>query len=428
MIGGCSGEISMSRITSEGRIRKRLRFQRMPRRPLPAARTATVKTVATVLHGKGRAGGGPAAIAPRRRGVRLDPRLVGDVLLESRNLAIRHRCLDLRRGTQQLVADHDPREAQDVELVANFRVRRVAKRERRHVGGVELQEREVAPRHALAGDRRAVPHHCRGQSDAIRKDHGDRRVELDLRPANHRRQRLLADVAARAAHAVFELLVGDRLRRQVGRRDDVSVCDHPSVRSDEPPGAGLAKGRGNDALLTAGRASHHDLGRDLRDDERDGGLGAKQRLLNGKLRTTGNPGNREEKHARDPLAHRPRFYPAKKTARRTKQRLQGATPGALSLPPRELLHLRSYFIRPIASMAFAFAASIFPALQAASASRTSLIASPPLALAPAIERGACTSCVLLRGAWTSWVLLRGAWTSWVLLRGAWTSCVLLRGA
>src|SRR5262249_13932804 len=106
--------------------------------------------------------------------------------------------------------------------------------------------------------------------------------------------------------------------------------------------------------------------------------------------------------------------------------LQGMTLEPLSLLATELF--RAYFIRPMASMAFALAESMLPALQAASASRTSLAASALPLFAPASERGACTSCVLLRGAWTSWVLLRGACTSWVLLRGAWTSCVLLRGA
>ena len=51
----------------------------------------------------------------------------------------------------------------------------------------------------------------------------------------------------------------------------------------------------------------------------------------------------------------------------------------------------TYFISPIASTAFAFAASMFPDLQAASASRTSFAASPLEALAPATDRGAWRS-------------------------------------
>src|SRR3989442_2090501 len=51
----------------------------------------------------------------------------------------------------------------------------------------------------------------------------------------------------------------------------------------------------------------------------------------------------------------------------------------------------TYFISPIASTAFVFAASMFPALQAASASRTSFATSPLEALAPASDRGAWMS-------------------------------------
>src|SRR4029453_5405142 len=142
--------------------------------------------------------------------------------------------------------------------------------------------------------------------------------------------------------------------------------------------------------------------------------------------------------------------------RRKTEGLQGITLDPLSLLATQVF--RAYFIRPMASMAFALAESMLPALQAASASRTSLAASALPLFPPARDRGAgkswgllrgactsfvllrgaCTSCVLLPGAWTSWVLLRGACTSWVLLRpawtsfvvarGAWTSCVLLRGA
>ena len=68
----------------------------------------------------------------------------------------------------------------------------------------------------------------------------------------------------------------------------------------------------------------------------------------------------------------------------------------LSLLATELF--RAYFIRPMASMAFALAESMLPALQAASASRISFAASALPLFAPASVRGAWTSCVLLRGA------------------------------
>jgi hypothetical protein len=83
------------------------------------------------------------------------------------------------------------------------------------------------------------------------------------------------------------------------------------------------------------------------------------------------------------------------SARRAKTKAPGAEPLEPSRSPVGS-YFKLYFIRPMASMAFALATSILPALQAASASRTSLAGSAPV-LAPAI-RGAWTSCVLLRGA------------------------------
>src|SRR5438309_1677936 len=73
-------------------------------------------------------------------------------------------------------------------------------------------------------------------------------------------------------------------------------------------------------------------------------------------------------------------------------------PGALLV----FVETGSYFRIDIASMAFALAAPMFPALQAASASRTSFAASPLEALAPATARGACLS--LPRGPCGSWLL------------------------
>ena len=66
--------------------------------------------------------------------------------------------------------------------------------------------------------------------------------------------------------------------------------------------------------------------------------------------------------------------------------------GSRGEAPWSLVGLRerpvSYFRMDIASMAFAFAESMLPALQAASASRTSFAASALEALAPATARGA----------------------------------------
>jgi hypothetical protein len=79
------------------------------------------------------------------------------------------------------------------------------------------------------------------------------------------------------------------------------------------------------------------------------------------------------------------LYLAKRKPREHKKRLQGMAPGAWVLLPQSA----AYFISPIASTAFDLAVSMFPALQAASASRTSFVAS--LAdedLAPASDRGA----------------------------------------
>ena len=80
------------------------------------------------------------------------------------------------------------------------------------------------------------------------------------------------------------------------------------------------------------------------------------------------------------------LYLAKHKPRETqKRRLQGAAPGAWVL----LLQSAAYFIKPMASTAFDLAVSMFPALQAASASRTSFVASlPDEDLAPASDRGA----------------------------------------
>ena len=63
----------------------------------------------------------------------------------------------------------------------------------------------------------------------------------------------------------------------------------------------------------------------------------------------------------------------------------------MTLEPLSLLtaeRFGAYFIRPMASMAFALAESMLPALQAASASRTSLVASALPLFAPASDRGA----------------------------------------
>ena len=68
---------------------------------------------------------------------------------------------------------------------------------------------------------------------------------------------------------------------------------------------------------------------------------------------------------------------------------EGSREGPWSLSV--FVETRSYFRIDIASMAFALAAPMFPALQAASASRTSFAASPLEAFAPATARGACVS-------------------------------------
>src|SRR2546425_4293158 len=78
------------------------------------------------------------------------------------------------------------------------------------------------------------------------------------------------------------------------------------------------------------------------------------------------------------------LYPAK-----YKKKAPGGDPWSLFGAYRK--NSETYFISPIASTAFAFAASMFPALHAASASRTSFAASPLEALAPATDRGAWRS-------------------------------------
>jgi len=331
------------------------------------------------LHADGR----PSAVAARRGRVGLDHGLVGDVLLEPRNRAIRHRRFDLVRRVQQLVAEHDAGETEDVELVAELRVRRVAQHERWHVGGLELQEREISARHGRGGGR-VVLGHRRRQPNAIREEHVQRRLELDLGPRDDRGQRLTPKVVtARLTRSPLGLLVGDPLVRLLHGGDHVGIRDHPTARTDEPAGTGFAKRSGRDALSDTGRTRQHDLGRDFRHDERDGWLGAKQGFLDGDLRAVGDAREREENGKRSALAHDSNSKPQETT----KRRLQGEVPGALSV----FVETGSYFRIDIASTAFALAVSMFPALQAASASRTSFAASPLDALAPATARGAWVS-------------------------------------
>src|SRR6267143_1477071 len=113
------------------------------------------------------------------------------------------------------------------------------------------------------------------------------------------------------------------------------------------------------------------------------GVGAKRRLLNGELRGVDDARERDENGKRCVLAHDSNSKPQGIT----KRRLQGEAPGALSV----FVETGSYFRIDIASTAFALAVSMFPALQAASASRTSFAASPLDALAPATARGAWVS-------------------------------------
>src|SRR5207247_523557 len=234
--------------------------------------------------------------------------------------------LGLGRRVEELVAQHHAREAQDVNLVADLRVRGIGERERGHVNGLELEQRQITTRHALARDGGTVLAHGGGEADSVREDDGDRRVQLDFRPRDGSRERLGRELPARLAHGPARLLVGNPRGCLAGRRHEVRVRDHPSARADEPAGPGLAERRRTDELLSASATGHDDFRADLCDDEGDGRLRAEQGFLHGDL--GGRRGDRkeeeEEERARDPGTHRTNLIPRSDE----KEGSRGVTPGA----------------------------------------------------------------------------------------------------
>ena len=89
------------------------------------------------------------------------------------------RGLGLGGCAQQLVAHDDAREADDHQLVTDLERARVAERQRRHVGRLDAQQRQVAARHRVAPGRRAVLGDARRQAHAVLQDDRDRRLQCD---------------------------------------------------------------------------------------------------------------------------------------------------------------------------------------------------------------------------------------------------------
>ena len=215
---------------------------------------------------------GAAAVAPRRGGVGLDHAVPGDVLLEARDRAAGHGRFDLGRGVEQLVAQDHAGEAEDVNPVADLRARGIRERQRRHIGGLELEKREIPAGHRLADDRSAVLRDLCRNSHAVGQHDVERRRELDRCAADGRVERAGGELAARLAHASLRQLALDRRRRPLRRRDHVGIGDHPAPRAHEPARARLAERLGRDGDLRPSGAPDTNLGCNLDDDERHGRL------------------------------------------------------------------------------------------------------------------------------------------------------------
>ena len=202
----------------------------------------------------------------RRRGVGLDEVLTDGVLLVAGDRAVGHRRFERRRLVEQLVREHDAREADDVHGIADPRVA-VTQAD----GGIDAladaQQRQITTEvgHRLAvgveAGRRAELHDLRRQADAARQQHREQRARRHLR-RGHRARRGLAtdrvfDVGTLTAHEALRSedgidaglidrhllqLVDDPQGQPVRGIDDVTVGDQIPAAIDEPSRARLDKG------------------------------------------------------------------------------------------------------------------------------------------------------------------------------------------
>src|SRR5436309_2772321 len=264
------------------------------------------------------------AIAAGGRRVGLNHRLAGFVLLEARDGTVGDRGLHFGRRIQELVGEDHARKADDVHGVTDLERAGVAERQRRQIGSLEAQQREVAPRHALTGDGRAVLRDRRRHADAVREHDGDRRLQLDVgRPT------------AGARRALRHLGV-EPVRGALSRGDDVGVRHEPAARADEPSGPGLPERSGLDGRDHAA-AIHRDVGSNFRDDERNGRLGAQQDFLKA-LRSCGSRGRGEDDETDEPEHDHRAFHEcilARTVDHARKAKGSGVVPGAFLVPRSE---------------------------------------------------------------------------------------------
>ena len=176
------------------------------------------------------------------------------------------------------MCQHHARKAEDAERVAELEARRSPEAEGRHLRGLHLQEREIAPRHAAACDRRAVLGDLGGEAEAVGGEDEDRRLQIDLGAGEQLGDRRQVAERAGLPDALLRQLAGDPAGQLVGGLHDVAVGDDPAVPIHEPARAGLTKRRGRDRLHAVA-AVHADVGGDLRDDEHGGRLRAEDHLL-----------------------------------------------------------------------------------------------------------------------------------------------------
>jgi hypothetical protein len=89
-------------------------------------------------------------------------------------------CVIEASSVDELVGHHHAWEADDREAIADLELARVAEGQGGEIGRFDAQQREVAPRHRLPRDRRAVLGDLGRQALAIGQDHPDRRSQLDV--------------------------------------------------------------------------------------------------------------------------------------------------------------------------------------------------------------------------------------------------------